>query len=54
VENSDFSDNVLILALGIIDRRVGKRRLPRLEDKYSTHKLLKYMYKLRVYAEKLK
>ena len=48
------SENVLIRALALIDRRVGKRKLCEIKVPEDEHELIKLMYKLRCEAESIK
>jgi len=45
------SNNILFLALAILDRRLGKRRIPDLGDRYQAHPLLKRLYAFRCEVE---
>lgn len=47
------SSDLLILALAILDRRVGKRRLELLREQYQKHPLLERLYKLRYDVERM-
>ena len=45
------SDNIVILAMAVLDRRLGKRRIPKLYDRYQSHPLLKRLYEFRCEVE---
>lgn len=45
------SDNIIFLAMAILDRRLGKRRIPDLCDRYQAHPLLKRLYDFRCEVE---
>ena len=45
------SENVLIKALALIDKRVGKRKLYKIEIPENEHQLVKFMYNLRCESE---
>lgn len=45
------SENVVIRALAMIDKRVGKRRLQKIKLKVEEHALVKTLYKLRCEVE---
>lgn len=49
-----FSENVLIRALALVDRRIGKRKLCKIEMPEEEYQLVKFMYKLRCEAEGIK
>ncbi|MDR3596657.1 hypothetical protein [Clostridium sp.] len=46
-----LSENILIKALALIDRRVGKRKLLEIEIPEDEHQLVKFMYNLRCEAD---
>lgn len=45
------SNDVFLLAMAILDRRLGKRRIPDLGDRYQAHPLLKRLYAFRCEVE---
>lgn len=45
------SDNIIFLAMAILDRRLGKRRIPDFYDRYQAHPLLKRLYDFRCEVE---
>jgi hypothetical protein len=53
IDRALASDNVIIKALAIVDKRAGKRRLKKLNIKDDDHELIKKFYKLRCEAEGL-
>ncbi len=53
IKEALFSENTLVRALAILDKRVGKRTLKKLYNYDSGNNLLKYLYELRCEAEKI-
>jgi hypothetical protein len=51
IDDALGSDNIIVKALAIVDKRVGKRRLPELKILEGEHKFIKFMYNLRCQAE---
>lgn len=52
IEDSLKSENMIVLILALIDRRVGKRTLKTLNNEVKNkHSLVQYFYKLRCEAE---
>jgi len=55
IEMSLKSSNIIIKALSLLDRRVGKRTLQKLNESTDTeHEIIKYFFKLRCDAERLR
>jgi hypothetical protein len=53
IDKALISKNVLIRALALVDRRVGKRRLSEIQISEEEHEFVKFMYNLRCRVEKL-
>lgn len=52
IEQSINSDNMIILILALLDRRIGKRTLKNINEKIQCkHAIVQYFYKLRCDAE---
>lgn len=47
IEDALVSENVLIRAIALIDRRVGKRTLSKIKMPENEHQLVKFMYNMR-------
>ncbi len=53
IDEAMASEKILIRALGMIDRRLGKRRLVRIKLKEDEHPLIRLFYELRRFSEGL-
>ncbi len=53
IDDALKSDNLIILALAIFDRRLGKRRIPLQKESYRRHPALKIFYEFRCSVENI-
>jgi len=51
IDDALGSDNIIVRALALVDRRVGKRKLHKIKMLGDEHEFIKFMYKLRCQAD---
>ena len=54
IDEALSSDNFVIKAIAILDRRLGKRRMPQQKEAYPYHPSLKRLFEFRCAAEEIK
>lgn len=54
IDDALESDNIIIRGLALVDRRVGKRKLPKINILEGEHEFIKFMYNLRCQADGIK